>query len=117
MENVTYKMEKDFEQYLAQIEEDAVYEAFLDEDQRFIWGCSLQNDRMNYRLLSASDFASLHPYDAARAKLQKKSPFKKILVIFYLQNDVVCCKLINGMASLLFDRIGHWMNAISKQLA
>ena len=77
------------------------YERYLEESQHFVAGYTLNNEQINFSLLSDGDLASLDPAQREYAEQAKESPFHEIMVIFYEEEDEICCKYIGGMASNL----------------
>ena len=83
----------------AVIEPRTEYERFLEEDQRFVAGYTLKDEKINFELLSEGDLDSLSEEQRKTARQTRTSPFKSIMVIFYEEGNEVFCKYIGGMAS------------------
>lgn len=76
---------------------------WLDDDETLIAGVRLPNKSKNYFLLSESDFCAFSDEECMRIQETKCSPFENMLVIFFSDAEGEFVRIVNGMASKLFD--------------
>lgn len=114
MEKLIRDMNVSFAFYNAQIDDASVYRAFLEEDQTYIAGFTLPDAEANFRLLSEFDFIAFDDEQICRIREEKRSPFDRIYVIFYLQNGKYGWKIINGMAGKLMPELDRWLDRMQR---
>ena len=76
---------------------------YLDADETLLLGLIFTDVRINFSLMTETDFLCFPEKEAERIRKEKASPDKRILLIFYEKNFRADCKLINGNASRLFE--------------
>ena len=74
---------------------------FLNDDCSPITGFAFMDPYENYAFLSESDILAFPPCMSDNIRQQQRSPFDRLLLIFYEHDNTVSCKLVNGMGSNL----------------
>lgn len=98
-------LEKEYNATVATPEE---CNCFLEEGKKYILGMHFNDSEKNYSLLSKNDFKAMDEICLAHTLKSKRSPYKDILLIFYKKtNEEVSYKIVNGMASVLFQLVGN----------
>ena len=73
------------------------------DDEIFVVGLLFTDTHINYSLMSETDFLCYSEKERQNIKENKCSPDNEILLIFYEKDESVNCKIVNGIASKLFD--------------
>ena len=73
------------------------------DDEIFVVGLLFSDTQINYSLMSETDFLCYSKEEQQNIKESEHSPDNEVLLIFYEKNGDVNCKIVNGMASKLFE--------------
>lgn len=91
----------------------ATCEMFVPCSAQVIAGYMFADAHKNYQLLSKTDFTAFHKHDAARIHETQRSPFGRIIVILYCDNNCYRWKIVNGMASNLIPACESWATSMN----
>ena len=77
------------------------YSGFCEDE--VLLGLRFPSDKINYVLMSETDFIAFSDEEKAEIKESSKSPFNNLILIFYRDGSEINAKLINGMAGKLLE--------------
>ena len=80
-----------------------VCRAYLDKGDKLLFGLTFCDKAKNFLLMSDTDFMAYTKAEAEEIREKAESPDGEILLIFYERDGERDLKIVNGMASKLYE--------------